>query len=199
MADVIAPRRPCSKNLKPLDVAGRDAARIAPLQLPLGLQFVQGLLVRARGLLKLPVGLHDIDPRQHELRLDLRDLATRGLRRGLLLRTVQPEDRLSLGDRTVEADIHLGDASVGLRNDRNRPEEQRDVGRGRMVVEDHRDQAHSENQAGGDSPPQLEPHGENGYFLADPLVLDIPAEEIVRDNCQQGAEKNLKHGSDPCA
>ena len=32
-------------NLKPLDVAERDVTRIAPLQLPLGLQFVHGLLV----------------------------------------------------------------------------------------------------------------------------------------------------------
>ena len=101
MADSDRTQAALYNKLKPFDVAERDVTRIAPLQLPLGFQFVHGLLVRTPGLLKLPVGLHDIDPRHHEVRFDLRDLATRSLLRGLLLRTVQSEDRLSLGDPAI--------------------------------------------------------------------------------------------------
>jgi len=50
-------------NLKLLDIAARDDTRVAPLQLLLGLQLVQGLLVGALGLLNLAFSLHDIDLR----------------------------------------------------------------------------------------------------------------------------------------
>src|SRR6476620_4276596 len=62
-----------------------------------------------------------------------------------------------------------------------------------MVVENHRDQAHCQNQTARDPPPQLEPQRVKGYFLAQPLSLSISAEEIVRKNCQHGAEKKFKH------
>src|SRR5262249_55530496 len=112
-------------------------------------------------------------------------------------RAFQLEDRRSLLDPTGDTEIHLGDTSVDLGKDRHRPVKARDAGRGRVVVEDHRDQAHRENDAAGDPPTQLEPYGENGYFLADPFVLDIPAEQIVRQNGQHRAEKDLKHEAYP--
>jgi hypothetical protein len=47
-------------NLEPLDVARGNISRIAPLQLLLGLQFVNGLLVIALGLLELAFSFLDI-------------------------------------------------------------------------------------------------------------------------------------------
>ena len=86
------------KKLKLLDFALRDDTRIAFLQLLLGLQFVHGLLVRALGLLDLAFSLQEIGPRHHQVRLDLRNLAPRGLDSRLLLRAVQSENRRSFGD-----------------------------------------------------------------------------------------------------
>jgi len=60
-----------------------------------------------------------------------------------------------------------------------RSEEKRDVGGGRMVVEDHGDEADGENETGGDAPPQLEPHGIERYFLAESLSLHVSPVQVV--------------------
>ena len=112
VAAAIAAQAAFDKNLELLDFALRDDTRIASLQLLLGLQFVHGLLVRALGLLDLAFSLQEIGLRHHQLRLDLRNLAPRGLHSRLLLRAVQPEDRRSFGDWTAKANIDLGDAPV---------------------------------------------------------------------------------------
>ena len=66
-----------------------------------------------------------------------------------------------------------------------------------MIVEDHRDQQHGEDQAAGDAPPQLEPDRVERDLLAEPLSLPVAAEEIVRKDRQHRAEQHLKHGSAP--
>ena len=81
-------------QLQLLDVAGRDHARVAALQLLFGFQFVHGLLVGDPGLLDLPVRGGDVGLGDDHFRVDLGDLLARGLYRGFLLRAVQPEDRL---------------------------------------------------------------------------------------------------------
>ena len=170
--------------LKPLDLAERHVAWITPIQLLLGFQFVQGLLVIALGLLELPFSLYDIHASHGHLGVDFRNLAARGLDGRLLLRTVEPEDRRTFGDWTAVANENFCDASVRFGKDRDGPKEQRGVGRRRVVVENHRDQAHRENQARRDSPPEFEPHGVKGYFLSNSLSLDISAIKIVRKDCQ---------------
>ena len=185
------------RHLELLDITPRDDARIAPVQLLLGIQFVHGLLERTLGLLDLSFSLRDIELRHHHFRLDLRNLASGGLHGCLLLRIVEPEERRSLGDRAAIPDIDLGDAADCLRNDRDGSEEQCDVGRRRVVVEDHRDQPHGEHQAGRDAPPQLEPHRVERDFLAEPPSLDVTAKEIVGKNCHERAEEHLEHGSAP--
>ena len=60
MAAAIAPRRPSTRSFELFNLAERNVARIAPLQLLLGFQFVHGLLVSALGLLDLAFGLRDI-------------------------------------------------------------------------------------------------------------------------------------------
>ena len=100
-----------------------DVARVAPIELLLGLHFVHGLLVGAPGLLDLALGLQDVGPRDHHGRLGFGDLATGRLDGGLLLRAVEPENRRALLDLAAQAEIDLGDPPVGLRKDRDGPEE----------------------------------------------------------------------------
>ena len=52
-------------DLKLLDIPARHNARVAPLQLLFGLQFINGLLVGALGLLDLAFRLHDVRARDH--------------------------------------------------------------------------------------------------------------------------------------
>src|SRR5262249_32373060 len=86
-----------------------------------------------------------------------------------------------------------------LRDDRDRSEEQGDIGRGRMVVKDDRDQADGEHDAGCYSPPQLEPHGVERYLLAEALSLPVTTVQIVGNDRKEGAEHELKHGPAPSA
>src|SRR5262249_2312224 len=65
------PEAPLHTDLEPLDFAKCHVARIPSLELSLGLQFIQSLLVSASGLLNLTVSLYDIRPGHRELRLDL--------------------------------------------------------------------------------------------------------------------------------
>src|SRR5262249_47702454 len=102
-------------------------------------------------------GLYNVYPGERHLSVNLRDLATRSLDGGFLLRTVESEDRIAFLNWTAAADEDLRDASVRLRKDRDGAEEQRHVARRGMVVEDNRDQTHRENHAAGDAPPQLVP------------------------------------------
>src|SRR6478672_2759274 len=68
-----------------------------------------------------------------------------------------------------------------------------------MVVKNHGDQAHGEDQARRNSPSQLEPHRVKSDLFAEPPALDISAVEIVRQDGQQRAKKKLKHGRAPFA
>src|ERR1700747_2298318 len=68
-----------------------------------------------------------------------------------------------------------------------------------MVVKYRRDEKNRENETGRDAPPELEPHGIKGDFLAQPLSLHIPPKEIVRQDRQQRTEHEFKHGSSPCS
>src|SRR4029078_13557725 len=69
--------------------------------------------------------------------------------------------------------------------------------RGRVVVEDHGDQGHRQDQATRDPPAQFEPHRIKIDFLAQALSLRIATIKIVRHNGEKGAEKKLKHASAP--
>src|SRR6476620_6857080 len=68
-----------------------------------------------------------------------------------------------------------------------------------MVVKNHGDQAHGEDQARRNSPSQFEPNRVKGDLFAEPSALDISAVEIVRHDGQQRAKKKLKHGRAPFA
>jgi hypothetical protein len=63
-----------------------------------------------------------------------------------------------------------------------------------MIVKYRGDQEDRENQAGCDPPSELEPYRVKGYFLAEPLSLDIAAEEIIRKDGKCRHKKKLKHG-----
>ena len=64
-----------------------------------------------------------------------------------------------------------------------------------MEVEDGGDQADREHQATDDAPAQFEPDGKQRDLMAKPLALRITAIEIVRQNGQDGTEKEFKHRS----
>jgi hypothetical protein len=72
-------------NFKTLDLAERNVPRIAPIQLSLGLQLIQGLLASARGLLNLAVGLYHVYPSNGHFCVDLHNLAPRRLYGSFLL------------------------------------------------------------------------------------------------------------------
>src|SRR5262245_50758769 len=138
----------------------------------------------ALGLFDLSFGLYDIHASNGHLGVYLCNLAARGLDGSLLLRAVEPEDRLAFLDRPTVANEDFGNAPVSFRKDRHGSEEEGDVGRRRMVVKNHCDQAHGENQARRNSPPELEPHGIKSYFLANSLSLDVSAIKIIGKDCQ---------------
>ena len=184
-------------DLQALDFALWNVAGAATLQLPLGLQLVQSLLVGAQRRLELTFGLLQVRARDRGLRVDFGDLVLRRIDRGLLLRAVQPEDRCSRGNGPADADVNLGDAAVDFRNDRDGPEKERDfVGR-RMIVKNRGDQTDRENDASRDAPAQLEPHRVERDFLAQAPALHVAPVEVVRNDGQQRAEKELKHGPAP--
>src|SRR5215203_4405312 len=184
-------------DLKLLDIPARHNARVAPLQLLFGLQFINGLLVGTLGLLDPAFRRHDVRARDHHRRINLGDLATGGLNGCFLLRAIQPEDRGAFRDPIVHPNIDLGNAPVDFRNDGDGPEVRYDVGRGRVIVEDHRDQPYGEHQAERYAPSELEPDGEKRNLLAEPLSLDVAAEEIVWKDGQERTDEKLKHGSAP--
>ena len=189
VADLIVPFPTFDRELQLLDVPGRDHAGVAPLQLLLRLQFVEGLLVGDPGLLDLALGRSDVGPGDDHFRVDLGDLLPRGVDGRFLLRAVEAEDRRPLLDLVGEADIGFGDPAVGFRDDGDRPEERGDVGRGRVIVEDHGDQADGEHQAGRDPPPQLEPYRVERDLLAEALALHVAAKQVVRKDGEQGAKE----------
>src|SRR5215207_9833521 len=184
-------------DLEFFDVPARHHAGIAPLQLLLGLQFINGLLVGTLGLLDLAFRRHDVSARDHHRRINLGDLATGGLSGCLLLLAIQPEDRSAFRDPIVHPNIDLSDPPVDFRNDGDRSEVRYDVGCGRVIIEDHRDQPYGEHQAERDAPSELEPDGVERDFLAEPLSLDVAAEEIVWKDGQKRTHEKLKHGSAP--
>ena len=98
-------------------------AGVAPEQLLLGLELVQGLLVGAPGLLDLPLGSLNVGSRDHQPRLNLGDLPASSLDGRPLLGVVQPEELLSPSDVFAHSDVNLGDAPDCLGNDRDGPEE----------------------------------------------------------------------------
>src|SRR5215212_3343229 len=57
-----------------LNIPARNDARVAPEQLLLGLELVQGLLMGAPGLLDLPLGSLNVGSRDHQRRVHLGDL-----------------------------------------------------------------------------------------------------------------------------
>ena len=107
-----------SPRFELLDVAERDVTRVAPLQLSLGLEFVEGLLAGAFSLLNLSFSLHYLGLRNRRLCFNFRNFAPRALHGGLLLGAVQPENRRSFADRVIYPNVDFGDAAVYLREDR---------------------------------------------------------------------------------
>src|SRR5215211_5330518 len=184
-------------DLKLLDVPARHNARVAPLQLLFGLQFINGLLVGTLGLLDPAFRRHDVSARDHHRRINLGDLATGGLSRCFLLLAIQPEDRSAFLNPMVHSNVNLSDAPVDFWNDWDRSEVRYDVGCGRVIVEYHRNQPYGEQQTKYDAPSELEPDGEKCNLLTEPLALDVAPEEIVRKDGQERADKKLKHGSAP--
>ena len=106
-------------DLEFLDVAECDIACIASLQLSLGFEFVQGLLMGALRLLNLSFSLQYVGSRNQHLCVSLRNFAPRTLRCGFLFGAVQPEERRPFADRAACANVDLGNATIDLRNDRD--------------------------------------------------------------------------------
>src|SRR4051812_20223488 len=184
-------------DLEFFDIPAGNHARVAPLQLLFGLQFINGLLVGTLGLLDLAFRCHDVSARDHQRGVDLGDLATGGLSGCLLLLAIQPEDRSAFRDPIVHPNIDLSDPPVDFWDDWDRSEVRDDVGRGWVIVENRRDQPYGEQQTKYDAPPQLEPDGEKRNLLTEPLALDIAPEEVVWKDGQKRTDEKLKHGSAP--
>ena len=87
-----SPRR-CGTDFEPFDFAERNVAGAAPIELLFGFQFLDDQLEISLGLTDLPVGLLDFGSCNDNGGLDFGDLASGCFQGGLLLRTVQPEDR----------------------------------------------------------------------------------------------------------
>src|SRR5437868_10452076 len=70
-----------------------------------------------------------------------------------------------------------------------------------MKIEDHRYQRDRKHQTSDDAPSEFVPDRIERDLLAEPLVLDIAAVEIVGQNGEKGANHQLKHGDHrlPCA
>jgi hypothetical protein len=102
--------------------------------------------VRTLGLDQLAVGLHYVRACNQRLRVDLGDLAPRRLNCSLLLRAVEPEKWRAFLDGVVVSDIDLRHASDCFRHDGDGTVEERDVGRGRVIVKHGRDQEHGQNE-----------------------------------------------------
>src|SRR5262249_35988120 len=74
-----------STDLESLDFAECHVARVASLQLALGLELIEGLLVLALGLLDLAVRLRDIGLGHDHFGVGFRNLAARNLDPSFLL------------------------------------------------------------------------------------------------------------------
>jgi hypothetical protein len=102
------PRRPIDDVLQLLDFAACHDVGVALVQLFLGLQFVDGLLQGALGLLDLALRPGEIRLGDDRRGVDLDDLAPRDLQSRLLLGAVQAQDPVS--------PLHLAaDPDIGLR------------------------------------------------------------------------------------
>jgi hypothetical protein len=160
---------------------------ISTLQLALHIQFVLGLLMRALRFLDLGFRLGDVGFRGHHGGIDFSNLAFGRFKRRLLFRAIQPEDHVSLGDRRTEADVDFRHTPRRLGKNRHRSEEQRGgAGRG-MEIEDHRYQRDRQHQTSRDAPSELIPDRIERDLLAEPLVLDIAAVEIIGEDRHKGA------------
>lgn len=76
------------QNVELLDVTLRHHAGVALLQFPLSVEFVGDLLIRSLGFLGLPFGFQNVGLRSQHRGVDLRNLASGCLHRGLLLGVV---------------------------------------------------------------------------------------------------------------
>src|SRR4051812_47309361 len=184
-------------DLKLLDVPASHDAGVAPLQLLFGLQFINGLLVGALGLLDLAFRRHNVSARNHQRGVNLGNLATGGLSSCLLLLAIQPENRSAFLNPIIHSNVNLSNAPVDFWNNWDRSEVRDDIGRGWVIVENRRDQPYGEQQTKYDAPPQLEPDGEKRNLLTEPLALDIAPEEVVWKDGQKRTDEKLKHGSAP--
>src|ERR1700737_392686 len=63
-----------------------------------------------------------------------------------------------------------------------------------MKIEDHGYQRDRKHQTSGDAPSELVPDRIERDLLAEPLVLDIAAVEIIGEDRHKGANDQLKHG-----
>ena len=88
--------------LQPFNLPLRHGGSIAALQLALGLQLLDRLLISALRLLDLSVALLQLDLRLLHRGIDLGDPAPSGLQRRFLLRAVELEDRLTRFDLVAE-------------------------------------------------------------------------------------------------
>ena len=80
---------------RPVDLAPRDRVGVAPEQLVPRVELVERLLIGAAGLRDPALGLLELRLRHDHRGLDLGDLAPGRLGRRLLLRAVEPEQRLA--------------------------------------------------------------------------------------------------------
>ena len=111
------------------------------------------------------------------------------------LRAVQQtKQRIHCWDRLTITDKNLLNPAAALWQERNRAEVgPRISGRG-VVVKNHRNEADGQNQAGGDPPPQLVPHSEEGDLISPALTLPVTAKEVVGQYGNQWAENQFQHG-----
>ena len=101
--------------LEPFDFPLRHGRSIAPLQLALGLQLVDRLLIGALRLLDLSIGRFQLDLRLLRRCVDLGDPTPGSLQRRLLFRAVELEDRLTRFDLVAEIHINLFDPTTRFR------------------------------------------------------------------------------------
>ena len=145
------------ENLQSFDLAKRNVARVASVEFLLGVEFIERLLKGALRLLDLAFGCRNIGPRHGHCCVRLGDAPARRFHGGLLLGTVQLEDRGAFFDVAVHSYINFGNTAACFGENRNGSEKGRHVCRRWMIVEYDCNQRHRQHQARSDAPSQLEP------------------------------------------